>query len=964
MTLTPGKPVAASTARGTVQSFQVSLGSGQFLRASTSQEKSNLHVTLYDPGGRRLSEFVCLRGETSHINFVAEVAGTYRFDVAPLGAEPDGRGYEFAVREIRAGEERDQFRVAAAASQSEGARLLLEWREESLRRAVESYESGLRLWRQAGERGGEFYTLRKLGEIRRSLGELKEALDFYQQALKLSREVRDAHGEAATLNDNGHVLLSLGRNEAAQDIFQKSLRLSRAINDRREEARALNNIGEVFYALGKLDKSIEYYRQAQAICVETGDERGLALSLLNLGYSYSDLSETARALEFYEQAQRLWRQIGDRRNEAHTLTALGSLHAKSGEKQSALSLYEQALQLFLSMGEKVGRAFVLNGIGYVHFQLGETERSLEDYQQALTLLREAGYREGEANSLRSLGDISYTLGDMKAALAHYQQALDATRAMADQRLEPYVLKGIAAVYERLGKQAEARGYYERALSLQRKGGDKREVAYTLNSLAHFDLDTGRGRAARARLEEALRLNRAAADPSGESLTLYNFARFERVRGNLAEARAHAEASLGLVESLRTKVASMDLRASYFASIHQRYEFYIDLLMSMHSAQPGAGFDALAFEASERARARSLLETLSEVRAGVRQGIDPSLLERERQLQQTLNDKAERQMFLHGQQNREAAAALAKEIGQITTEYDSVRAQIRVANPRYAALTQPRPLSLNQIQQQLLDDDTLLLEYSLGEKRSYVWAVTRAGLASYELPGRAEIEGAARNLYELLVAHQPIAGETTEQRRARVTAAGEQYWNRARALAVMVLDPVAGHLSSRRLLVVPDGALQYVPFEALPDPVAHAAGTQADVSADQHPFAPLILRHEIVNQPSASALALLRGDTARRQQATRKAVAVLADPVFEHNDPRLKLASRGRPTSDDEPARPGETYVVLRDAGMLSADGQLPRLLASRQEADSIVAAAASLESLKAVGFNASREMAMSPELSR
>ena len=964
VTLTPGKPVAAATVRETVHSFRVELGPGQFVGAFATPKNVDLLVTLYEPGGRRLVEFVCLRGETSPISFVAEAPGPHRLDLTVLGGEADGGTYELGVGVIRAKGEHDELRVAAAASQSDGGRLLLEWCEGSLSRALVSYDNALRLWQQAGERDGEFYSLRKLGEILRSLSDLKGSLEFYQRALKLSREVRDRRGEAASLNDSGQVLLALGRNRQALGVFQQSLRLSQVIVDRKEEARALNNIGEVFYAFGDPSKSIEYYRRAKAICDELGDERGRAQALLNLGYSYSDLSKTPEALDFYGQALRLWQRAGDRRNEAHTLTALGHLHAKNGEKQRALSLYEPARRLFLAMGEKVGGAFVLNGLGYVYLQLGERERSLEYYQQALTLFREAGYREGEANSLKSLGDVSYSLGDLQAALANYRQALKAIRAITHRWLEPYALKGVGAVYERLGEQAKARGFFDRALSLQRRDGDKREAAYTLNSLALFDLDEGRWRAAGGKLQEALRLNRAAADPFGESLTLYNFARLERRRGNLAEARARTEASLGLVESLRTKVASMDLRASYFASIHQRYEFYIDLLMSMHGVQPGAGFDALALEASERARARSLLEALAEVQARLRQGVDPSLLERERQLQQSLNNMAKRHMRLDGQQDSEEANALAREIEQATAEYDSVSTQIRVASPRYAALTQPRPLSIAQIQQQVLDEDALLLEYSLGEERSYVWAVTRNEVASYELPKRAEIESAALDLYKLLIARQPVAGETLEQRRARVAAADEQYWARAKALSAMVLGPVADRLGSRQLLVVPDGALQYVPFEALPDPTTFVAGAQPDASASEQPVSPLLLKHEIINQPSASALALLRDETARRGQAAPKMVAVLADPVFEHDDPRVRPAARQQSPSAGEPTRSVETVRALRDVGVLSDGGRMPRLLASRHEANSIIAAAPPAERLEAVGFKANRETATSPELGR
>jgi hypothetical protein len=76
---------------------------------------------------------------------------------------------------------------------------------------------------------------------------------------------------------------------------------------------------------------------------------------------------------------------------------------------------------------------------------------------------------------------------------------------------------------------------------------------------------------------------------------------------------------------------------------------------------------------------------------------------------------------------------------LTAQYDQTEARIRATSPRYAALTQPVPLDLKQIQELVLDSHTLLLEYSLGEDRSYLWAVTDSNLMSVTLPRRAEIE---------------------------------------------------------------------------------------------------------------------------------------------------------------------------------------------------------------------------------
>src|SRR5262249_29146506 len=149
------------------------------------------------------------------------------------------------------------------------------------------------------------------------------------------------------------------------------------------------------------------------------------------------------------------------------------------------------------------------------------------------------------------------------------------------------------------------------------------------------------------------------------------------------------------------------------------------------------------------------------------------------------------------------------------EYQETEALIRRTSPRYAAFTQPQPLSVKEIQQQVLDPETLLLEYSLGEGRSFLWAVTPASITSYVLPSRAEIEAAARRVYDVLTArNRHLPGETPDQWLTRVTRAGVEYSKAAATLSRIVLGPVAGQLGKKRLMIVSDGALQYIPFGVL------------------------------------------------------------------------------------------------------------------------------------------------------
>jgi CHAT domain-containing protein len=324
--------------------------------------------------------------------------------------------------------------------------------------------------------------------------------------------------------------------------------------------------------------------------------------------------------------------------------------------------------------------------------------------------------------------------------------------------------------------------------------------------------------------------------------------------------------------------------------------------------------------------------------------------------------------MQGSKHTDEIAVMNKEIELLLAQYNDVEGEIRTSSPTYAALTQPKTLSVKQIEQQLLDANTVLLEYSLGEERSYVWAVTPELLAGYVLPKRADIESAARQVYELVtVRNRMIKGETEPQRRARLAKAESAYAEATAALSRMVLAPVVEHLKGKRLLIVSDGALQYIPFALLPEP--EALNANASGTPQQPP--PLMLEHEIVNLPSASVLAVLRQERSRHKERT-KAVAVLADPVFAANDARVNASrihvSEGKDKTLEAASSsfwPSDHLTrSIADAGLPEDGVYLPRLRSTRQEAEAIIAVTPPGEGMKALDFRASRATATSPELAQ
>jgi CHAT domain-containing protein len=855
---------------------------------------------------------------------------------------------------------RDELLVAAQASRAEAERLRSDQREASSRLAIENYKKASDLWRKANQLARAAGALRDAGEIYQTLGDAPLALVDYKQSLSLSRKARNLLEESKVLNDLGYLYFLLGNNAEALRSCSMARRLAAVIGNREVEAQAISCIGDTFYSSGDLAKALEYQQNALGLWRSVGNQRGQAHASVALGYDYMNLGEPQKALESYQQALSLSRDEGDLRGQALAHIAIGNLKSKLGEKQEALDSYNVARVLVERLGDRTSLATVLGGMGYIYYGLGDIENALSHSDQALKLFELTDQKWGIAEAKLDLGRMHHSLGKEQKALDCLHEALALFKTLSMPRLEAQTLRDIGLVYSSVDNQEEALNSYKQALKLTRMGQDQRQEAYTLNYLGRVYETSGDKAKALLCYRRALPLNHVAADPAGESLTLHNLAHIERDRGNFAEALRQIEAAIKIAESLRTKVFSQDLRASYFATVRQNYELYMDVLMRLHKERPNEGFDARAFAISEKARARSFLESLQEARANIRRDVSPELLAREHSLEEVLNIKAERQMQLLAKKHKEEAEKIAGEIGKLTGELAEVQDRIRATSPRYAALTLSQPLGLREVQQQVLDNDSLLIEYALGDERSYVWAVTRSDVRSFELPPRAEIEAAARSLYELFTSYQLISGEPIEQRRQRETKADEILPSKIESLSKLVLGPLVGKLGSKRLLIVPDGALQYIPFQVLTIPEKVANGDQTPEAEWKYS---LLRNHEIVNELSASTLALLLQESTKRQPAA-DSVAVLADPVFEVDDPRLGLAKSNGAEQPEESLELRKALRDERDAG-ISPDGvQIPRLLASREEAEGIVAAVPRGTGLKFLDFDASRAKVLGSELGK
>lgn len=700
---------------------------------------------------------------------------------------------------------------------------------------------------------------------------LVRAIELYYQVVSLPPSSGAAWQQVVALRRLAQVHLARNRPEDALPDLEQALALVRGQNAPQQEAGILNSMGQVLRRLDRREKAHRAFDQAIEIARAGRAPLEEAAAWNNLADLQKKNGELEKALAGYDRALLLWRRNRRKGEEATALHNLGSLYLELNRLPEARDCLLQSLHLQRAHGSSRSRALTLIVLGQVDAWRGEYRSALSHYRQAMALVRRTGDRWSQAILLDRLGIVYLEMGDVRHALDLQERAAAMFRDLEDRERLAWVLVNLGWLHQQQGQP-------ERALPLYR------EASGLFSPLS--------------------RMGQAAVS-LGEALAL-------RDQADLAAARRKLEQALVLVESLRADAPGPSLRSSFFAARQLYYEEYVDLLMELHGRQPEKGWDRLALEASEQTQARSFLDTLGGARIELQEETDRELLRRDRELLDRLDALEAERMAGSLRDSLEA------EQGDILLQRETLLARMREEKGK-SLPPPPLPLTVAQMRSLVLDPESLLLVYALGEKRSFLWLVDQSSLRSFVLPGRERIELLARSVWESLSQGR---GSSTQARLVLTR------------LASVILGPAANHFQASRLLVVADGALRYVPFAALPEP-----GREA----------PLLANHEIVYLDSTSVLAMQRQRLAGRSQAPLQ-MAVVADPVFQSDDLRVAQSSTG-------PA-PVLVADLRRSAEDLGLHG-FRRLPESGHEAAALLALVPRSQSLEAVGFRANREVVLS-----
>lgn len=788
---------------------------------------------------------------------------------------------------------------------------------------------------------GRETVLAEIGEVYATIGKMKTALKYSNEALAITRIEHNPTAEQKVLTDIAQVYWWLGDLPAAIAVDQKNLAAARGRKDVENTGVNLNNLALVYSGSGDSKQAEPLFLESLSLARQRGDRSAEATTLSGLGMAYYWLGREQQAIDTLNQALVIERDLKDQHGEAVTLDDLGVVYEGTGEPQRALEAGSRAVSLMKDFGDELQEAIALSSLGSTYHRLGIYDRAADYFQQALTTQQRSQDLDGQMRSLNNLAVLAEQQHDSSVADDYYNQSLVLARKLNNRLMQAYLLATIAMSKTGPGADPKAaneeRTRIQSALELARSAGDVNDEALATYNLGVLMDWQGHPALALPYLRQAVPLWHKIGNVSSEKAAQSQIAREEHKLGRLGAALTDIEKAIQLDESQRSRLKSDTFRAFYFSTANSDYALKIAILMDLHHRQPTAGYDAKAFAASEQARARSLLDLLTQSHANIQSGADPALATEARAAENTLNAKESERARIASADLADHQASLDRidrEIDAASANLATLQDKVRIQSPSYADIN--HPLTLPQIQRQVLDPHTTLLEYSLGEQHSYLFVVTQTSLTTYELPPRAQLERSARDFYDL------ISGDTQDLQ--EIDRAGH-------ALSTTLLGPAAAQLGDARLIIIGDGKLQgFVPFAALPSP-----------GPTHSPTHPLLTDHEILTEPSASAIAILR-QTLNGRAEPSGTVAIFADPVFQASDPRLS-ASADANLSNPKIADASLTLVqgAARQIGVDSPQG-IPRLPHTREEASSILALTTPSQSFAAIGFDANKATASSPAL--
>jgi tetratricopeptide (TPR) repeat protein len=703
-----------------------------------------------------------------------------------------------------------------------------------------------------------------------------DAIKSYDQALALATGRGNTPLMRLALTQKARFLIFRQNKFAeARTLLEQAVALPSA-SDTAQQALAWKTLSTVRYDLGEYLSAIKASTISLDLYRTTGDLYWQGIVLGNLSSDYEELGQGDEALTAATEALHDAEQEHDPAGVVYCLAQVANLYRQQGALEHALQTFHEGLEWVGHIDyAPLVEAEIQKDLGHFYAQIGDWQQATQALERCLEL--EAKQNDPVSLEARGLlADVMQHQGRLRDAVAQNTTAIEVARSLALKHEESALLLKRASAHLLLKNSSEARADIEAAtqLAVEISAAPLQiEAAIALGD-AQLSLDA---KAAENSYSKALQLAQRTGEREQQSASLAGLARAQQRENNLAEASTSIEAALKILETSRGSLGSRELQVTYFAIHRSWYELAVDLCMQLHAQHPAGSYAQLAFNYTERARARSLLDTLYASGYSSSAPISENTREAYARNRQAISDQQSVLGRGTGQTNIDAATRLQS----LYREQETLEAEMQSSDSRLTSLLSQQTVDMPLLQHQLVEDHSVLLSYWIGNTHSYRWTITSGNMLVDSLPSRDELDRAILPLEHMLRGRRspPVPGEDVAAYASRQQAFELQLQAALSRAGSSLLFRIPKEAHS--IFVVSDGSLMSLPFAALRIP-------------DGATTAYAIRRYTFFAEPSASVALYLKQHPAAEQSLR---IAVFADPIFSRTDPRVaataKLASNGR-----------------------------------------------------------------------
>lgn len=698
-------------------------------------------------------------------------------------------------------------------------------------------------------------------DIRADRDRRDEAWAMYESVHELYDEIDDATGIATVLGGLGYIAY-FRDGDLAMDLNSQALEARRSIDDQQQVGNALNTIATIHRVhFGDIEKAVEFYEQARDVRSRIGDWNGLGRSLEFAGnLLYEELGQFRRGLRYYEEAADAYNQAGQWAREANALNFAGTILYDLGRPAEALPVLIQARDIYLELGDVDTMSGVVNNMGIAYRMLGDFDAAVAAYQEVIRIARDNDNKQREALALNNISVVFLWAERPERVATFAEQAQQAFLNAGDEEgaLAAQINKG-SALFE-LKQYERARETAESSLVLADSLGDVISEMEAGNLLAGAQTRLGSHESAVAAFEKGLETARYMSFPIQEFASILGMGEAYQGMGDDVAAIAHYEQAFSVLEHIRGGQSSSTEKARYLAMMRQFFEEYGHYLAELQLETGADSLIASSFLTSEKAKARAFLEemavSLSRVQGEHFTGLIASRKELIDVIEDIRSDIQYESQFDDADQD--AIAGWRSEMEDFGVQLEDVRDQLRAQNPSYADLQDPVPVSLAEIQRTILKPGTVLLAYAVGDSSSTVWSISSDDASLAKLASRDQITAS-------IDAYRFALSDPTAASPSQLAAAGHQLYN-------ALVKPVEHTIDAAdHLIIIPDGMLTYVPFEAL---------VTDDSEVNSYGSIPFLLKHASISY--AQSASVLAGIVSQESKSTRlpdKNLLAVGDPIF-------------------------------------------------------------------------------------